>query len=253
MKEGNNMKTINTATTENARLNISAGNSKTGLIPYFSTNPGAGYITITNPKSEHYGKAVGNMPGTCGGVCAGCGNVEPGKKCPCYAINDYKRHNNTCGKSWNENTYLAMKEPAKLKAALNAWLALNEPRYFRIHESGEFFNYRYFLLWIDVIRENPETKFYFYTKHSDFLKRYADEFGDLPGNVAALVSIWHDTVENFTGAAEFIYDDHTEEYVKYIPHCPAVDFNGHKTGITCAQCKMCMNAKPGDKIAVYAH
>lgn len=241
------MNTINIATAENARLNISTGNSKTGLIPYFSTNPGAGYITIDGPKSKHYGERVGNMPGTCGGVCAGCMNNG------CYAVRDFKKNNTTCGKSWNENTYLAMCEPARLKAALNAWIALNEPRYFRIHESGEFFNYRYFLLWIDVIRENPATKFYFYTKHSDFLKRYHDENGALPENVAAIVSIWHDTVENFTGAAEFIYDDHTEEYVKYIKHCPAVDYNGHKTGVTCAQCKMCMNAKPGDKIAVHAH
>lgn len=246
-------KFINIATAASARLHIIVGNSKVGTIPYFSINPGQGFLLIESPASKHYGEYVGNMPGSCAGVCQGCGNVEPGKKCPCYAINDCKRHNNSAGLACNDNTYLAMREPARLADEINAWLAANEPRYFRIHEAGEFFSYRYFLLWIEIIRNNPETRFYFYTKHSDYLARYAAEYGELPGNLAALVSIWHDTVSNPTGAAEFIYDDGTEEYVKYIRHCPAVDANGHKTGVTCAQCKMCMRAKPGDKIAVYAH
>lgn len=239
-------KFINVATAATARLHIIAGNSKTGLIPYFSINPGQGFLMIENPKSKHYGECVGNMPGTCAGVCNGCQG-------DCYACRDCKRHNNSAGQACNDNTYLAMREPARLAEMLRAWLNLNEPRYFRIHEAGEFFSYRYFLMWIEIIKATPETRFYFYTKHSDFLKRYSDECGELPGNCSALVSIWHDTVENPTGAAEFIYDDGSEEYVKYIKHCPAVDANGRKTGVTCAKCKMCMNAKPGDKIAVYAH
>lgn len=240
------MKYINEANHENAALHVSTGNRKTGLLPYFSINPGEGYAIIANPKSKHAGHAVGNMPGTCGGVCSGCEKH-------CYAKRDYMLHNNSAGRSWNENTYLAMKEPARLKELLNAWIALNEPRYFRIHEAGEFFNFRYFLLWGEVARENPATIFYAYTKHSDFLKRYTDEYGELPANLVILVSIWKDTVENFTGAPEFIYDDGTEESVKYVTHCPAVTPEGKQTGVTCIQCKKCMRAKPGDKIAVYAH
>lgn len=240
------MKFINVATTESARLHVIPGNAKTGLIPYFSTNPGEGYTIIESPDSKHYGEAVGNMPGTCGGVCSGCQNA-------CYARRDFKLHNNTTGAACNDNTYLAMREPARLKEELNRWLSIHEPRYFRIHESGEFFNYRYFLLWVEIASENPGTVFYTYTKHSDFLRRYQEEAGALPINLIILVSIWRDTVENFTCGPEFIYDDGEEEYVKYIKHCPAVDVKGKKTGVTCSQCKMCMTARPGDRIAVYAH
>lgn len=237
---------INIATVDNAKLYISNGNSKTGNIPYFSTNPGAGFMMITGEKSKHYGEFVGNMPGTCAGVCDGCEGC-------CYAVRDYKKNMTTAGKAWNSNTYLAMREPARLKAELLNWLEINEPRYFRIHESGEFFSYNYFLMWVEIAQNNPFTIFYTYTKHSEFIERYERETGPLPVNLVILVSIWHDTVKNYTDAPEFIYDDGTEEYVKYIDHCPAVDANGHKTGITCRQCKKCMRAKKGDKIAVYAH
>lgn len=246
------MKFINTATADTVTLHISRGNSKCN-VPYFSTNPGAGFLTITGEKATHKGETVGNMPGTCGGVCQGCGIQPDGKNGGCYGIRDCMRFPGSTGKACNDNTYLAMKEPAKLAALLNAWLAINEPRYFRIHEAGEFFSFRYFCMWVDVIKNNPGTRFYFYTKHSDFLARYAAEYGELPANCSALVSIWHDTVANPTGAAEFVYDDGTEEYARYLPHCPAVDANGKKTGVTCMECKRCMNAKPGDRIAVYAH
>ena len=45
----------------------------------------------------------------------------------------------------------------------------------------------------------------------------------------------------------------TEEYLKNIFHCPAIDKNGHETGVTCASCKRCFSVKNGDKTAVYKH
>lgn len=236
---------INVATAETATLHISNGNTKCN-VPYFSINPGDGFAVITGKTAKHRGKTVGNMPGTCHGVCSGCGT--PG--C-CYALRDFLRFNNTNGKAWNDNTFLAM--TGRLFKLLDSWFELNEPRYFRIHESGEFFNYGYFLDWMRFIEEHPDTRFYFYTKHDDYFIRYISTMGYLPDNCSGLISIWRDTVKNTMGMAEFIYDDGSDPEVKKIWHCPAVNPDGSKTGVTCKECKRCMFAQPGDKIAVYPH
>ena len=44
-----------------------------------------------------------------------------------------------------------------------------------------------------------------------------------------------------------------DKTLEKVYHCPAVDKNGHETGVTCAKCKRCIVAKRGEKTAVYAH
>lgn len=62
---------------------------------------------------------------------------------------------------------------------------------FRIHESGDFYNEKYFQAWLKVIVEFPEIQFLAFTK-STFVKKYLDV---LPDNLQLFYSVWPDTVK----------------------------------------------------------
>ena len=227
------------------RLHVSRGNVKTGAIPSFNLVPGDGYEVT---RDGHY---IAPVFGTCKGVCDGC-------KSSCYARRIYRMQRPTIVRAWAENTLLARLYPFEFQTLMRAWLKENEPRYFRLHVSGEFDNWTYFKIWVNIARWCRGTIFYTYTKRTDFLERYERDYGRLPDNFVIQVSMWHDTVENPTGAPAFIYDDGTED-LEHIPHCPAVakpkkpGTLGHKTGVTCQQCKRCMKVGKGAMTAVYAH
>ena len=150
------------------------------------------------------------------GSCAGCCS---GCKTDCYAVKDAKRHHTTVIKSQGGNTLLARYDRERFFADVQRFIDYNMVAAIRIHSSGEFLSYAYFTGWIDLIKRNPDIKNY-----------------DNPYNLQ-----------------EFIYDDGTEPELENVLHCPAVDEKGRKTGMTCAACKLCISAKPGQKIAVYAH
>jgi len=48
----------------------------------------------------------------------------------------------------------------------------------RIHVSGDFFNKDYFLAWLEVSKNNPSIKFYFYTKMVRYVWEYKKFFPD---------------------------------------------------------------------------
>jgi hypothetical protein len=168
-------------------------------------------------------------------------------------MSDAKRYHNTVIKSQGENTLLARFDRPRLFADIQRFIDYNMIAAMRIHSSGEFLSYAYFLDWIELIKRNPDIKFYCYTKRFNFIERYLESGGVFPDNFAVNVSIWHKNYSNPRGLAEFIYDDGSEPELENVLHCPAVDANGRKTGMTCAACRLCINAKPGQRIAVYAH
>lgn len=226
---------------ESVRVNIVNGNSKLGKGIYaVNLLPGDSALTLAN------GTQLTNVTGSCAGCCSGC-------KSACYAINDTKRYHNTCVKSQGENTLLARFDRPRFFADVQRFIDNNMVAAIRIHSSGEFLNYEYFCGWVELIRNNPDVKFYCYTKRFNFVERFIESGGEIPANFALNMSIWHKNYNNPHGLAEFIYDDGSEPELASVPHCPAVDENGHKTGMTCAACKKCINAKPGQRIAVYAH
>ena len=82
------------------------------------------------------------------------------------------------------------------------------------------------------------------------------------------LSEWHGNIEKFINTEVqpscqdkvrdlfnslniFFYDDNTDDRFVGAAHCPAIDRDGHETGVTCAQCRRCM--KHGSKTAVYSH
>lgn len=226
------------------RLHISDGNTKTGAIPNYSTLPTGGIVRRKD------GTPVTGEYGTCAGVCNGCAGA-------CYAVRAL-RYTGTA-RAWSENTTLIRENPLAIVRDVSAYLdkKRTRPALFRFHVGGEFMPSDAGLMELRSLailaRKYPETVFFGYTKRSALLLRYKGIYGDMPQNLRVLVSMWNGTVTNYTNAPMFHYDDGTDETLQGMRHCPAVDRNGRKTGVSCAACRMCATAKDGDNIAVYAH
>ena len=128
----------------------------------------------------------------------------------------------------------------------------------RFHSSGEIPNYNYLERLIKFAAGHPAIRIYTYTKRYSFLEKYVASHGDsiekaIPGNLVINVSIWHNNYNNPYNFPTFEYDDGSDPELASVAHCPAVDKDGNKTGITCANCKHCIYAMPGQRKAVYAH
>jgi len=226
------------------KAHISTSNEKTGL-PSFNLLAGA----MDTPYTGYTPKACekDGTTGTCNGTCPGCYALRMTRYTACY-------------ENYRENTKIALSGDFEtIKKTVAAFLWENEPRRFRIHDSGDFPSLSYMEMWDAISKENPETVFYCYTKRIDLLKAFTEKHGRRPAFVVS-VSTWAGICEESDLIAagvedlpRFEYDDGTRPELANIPHCPAVDKSGKRTGITCAQCKHCSNAKNGEKWAVYAH
>lgn len=224
---------------------VSKGNGKLGNIPGINLLPGN--KPLTNSKGVPYT----NISGTCGKHCALCLKA-------CYAVRYMKYHHNSTVKGYATNTYMMRNEPEKFLAQIKEYCDKNIVKYFRYHTSGEIESVEQLELYARICREIPDVIFYIYTKSFDILTEWLNKGNDIPENFVINLSEWHGNLKEYAGSAMldlcniFAYDDKdSDQSVKSLPHCPAVDKDGHETGITCAKCRMCM--KRGTKIAVYSH
>jgi hypothetical protein len=64
--------------------------------------------------------------------------------------------------------------------------------YFRIHESGDFYNPTYFRKWLTIIKTFPEITFLAFTKSGKIINKW---LFSLPVNLRLYQSIWPDTDE----------------------------------------------------------
>lgn len=141
----------------------------------------------------------------------GKGNAKLGKKvftfslpagwtCPnaldCLAKSDEKTGKITDGKKMRFRCFAASAEaiyPAVRKSRWKNFRLLKEAEnmakliqsslpkkaeIIRIHVSGDFFNADYFRAWLHVATNNPNVKFYFYTKMVLLVKKYRQFFPD---------------------------------------------------------------------------
>lgn len=241
-------RTIEIEKTYRGPAHISVNNSKTG-VPSFNLLAGG-----SNEKYSGYipAAARADLLNTCG-TC-GCNN------CPgCYAkrLTRYPAVFN----NYAENTLLTLTTAGRqiIYDTVADYVKMNYPRFFRIHDSGDFNSLEYLTMWDRIAEEFPDTIFYCYTKRLDLMEEFKKINGRDPLFKFQL-STWPGICElqdiidaGFEGAPLFEYDDGTREELKNRPHCPAVDKNGNRTGIKCSQCRHCMRCKPGDIWAVYAH
>ena len=235
-------------------VSISSRNNKVGNIPQFNTLPGNGLLTLAN------GQLLTNIEGTCGSYCEGC-------KKTCYAIRCAIRHHNSVIPAWAKNTAILRNDPEKVKKEIKEYCNKNIVKYFRFHTSGELESIEQLRLYCEICEENSDIVFYMYTKRFDLLAEYFVTMKNrVPGNFIINLSEWHGNVHEFVAKRNskeiadffsslnvFSYDDHTPEsiYAKDLTHCPAINVNGHETGITCAQCRRCM--RKGSRTAVHKH
>ena len=221
----------------NNRVHVTGGNTKIGGIYNISLLPSNEPLTLKN------GTVLTNIKGTCGGCCDGCKNA-------CYAVNSCIYHHNSVIPAWGDNTILAREDMAEFFHQLDDIFSKNIIGVFRWHVGGEFFSENYMENVYKFCANHPDTKFYVYTKRFEWVEQL-DSIK--PSNLVVNVSIWHNNYDNPLNYPEFIYDDGNDKEVSALRHCPAVDKDGHETGITCAQCRRCFTAPKGDRIAVYAH
>lgn len=231
---------------------ISVSNTKTGT-PSFNTLAGNGIYNGCTPATDAAREkiaAAGICPGELCGTCA--------YNCPgCYA-KKMTRYTDVYI-NMAVNTIIARENPDAIRDAVRAFCLLNEPRRFRIHDSGDFFSLEYVELWDAIANDNPETVFYTYTKRIDLIRDFSEKHGRRPAFVIQL-STWSGICElddiraaGLDDLPRFEYDDGSRPELAAVPHCPAVDKDGKRTGITCNMCKHCSRAKSGDVWAVYAH
>lgn len=228
--------------TSDTHIHVTEGNEKLGKGVYnYSLLPGDEPLKLKN------GIQVTNICGTCNGCCEFCKNK-------CYAVKAALVHHNVVIKAWGENTMLAREDMETFFNELQIFINRNEVSVMRVHVGGEFFSYDYMYRTMLFIDKNRDIDFYFYTKRYEWLEAVEDAFnGKLPENVHPWVSECHFNYDNPRGFAEFHWDDGTDPRLEKMFHCPAVNKQGHETGVTCSMCKRCRNGKKGDKIAVYEH
>lgn len=220
------------------RIHITGGNKKIGKGVF-----NISLLPSDEPLTKKDGTVLTNIKGTCGGCCEGC-------KGSCYAVNSCVYHHNSVIPAWGENTLLARENMDEFFHQFDTFFAENIVSVFRWHVGGEFFSKEYMEAVYEFCARHEDVKFYAYTKRFQWL----EELDSVkPSNLVVNVSIWHNNYNNPLGYPTFIYDDGTDEAVSSLPHCPAVDKDGHETGVTCAKCRRCFTAKNGNNIAVYAH
>lgn len=224
-------------------VSLVKGNSKLGKKVFaFNLMPGDKPIS-TKDKGE-----LTNVWGTCVGCCDGCQNH-------CYAVRDTRRHHNKVIPSVGKNTVIMRHDMDKGFKQIKEALIKNKAKVLRLHSSGEIMNYDYLLHMVKLAVEMPDVLFYFYTKRFAFMEQYLKECGALPENLVCNISEWKGNTEGYQldGLNKFVYDDGTDPKVAKLAHCPAVDKQGKKTGVTCSQCQRCFSGNKGIVTAVYDH
>ena len=228
-------------------VHISSGNGKIGHIWNVSTVPGD---ALNAPSVTRDGKQVRitDVPGTCGGVCKDCHNF-------CYAFDSIRQHHNACAPSWSENTLLYRKDVDRfMKEIDDAITEKNSKRRgkkveeFRINVSGELESYRSFLLWIELAKKHPETRFGIYTKRFSWVVDYLKANNKFPENFFVNASEWNHNIDSLKPQIEgktniFAYCDSLAEAQEYLDKgykmCKAIDYRGRHTGIKCDECGYC--------------
>ena len=265
-----------TITLQDAKVSLSFGNSKIGMMINFSTLPGDENHLLTAK-----GELLTDIPGTCCGKCDACFNN-------CYAVNSARLHHNACIPSWAKNTLMLREMPDELFNQIDQEIRrvnkkfyqtgnLKDLKYksFRIHVSGEFLSLSELEHWNDLAKAHPELKFGVYSKNEKVLLEFFKKHGQTADNLCVNVSEWHNIMTDLRSELDklgviynvFEYDDSNrswctlndseKERLAGEQHCPAVGKDGHHVKVngvdlTCDMCGRCYR-KTGKVTAVYDH
>lgn len=101
----------------------------------------------------------------------------------CYAASDEVKYPNLRNRNWSNLKLLqSMRSKEEIYNLLDKSFKYNfghsSPRFFRIHESGDFYSQTYFDAWLDYAKDHPETIFYAFTTSLNFWVKRLDEIPD---------------------------------------------------------------------------
>lgn len=177
----------------------------------------------TLPTNKMYNGTINgkdyNIHGTCPCHCNGC-----------YATKGCYNYQSTID-SMIKKTWLSINATDYVERAINAQIKADKIKIVRIHASGDFINVEYVDMWKRIIKSNPNTKFWTYTKRTEFENAF-DSFD----NANIVKSIIPNVGINF-GHCDYIiktyFDLKNAGIDCYICKC-GIDKNQH-----CTNCKSC--------------
>jgi hypothetical protein len=181
-------------------------------------------FTLSNGNSKLIDTLIFNLPAkiTCPGATRQCAAM-------CYAVKAERMYT-TARDSRQRNLDLVRDNPdwhtdfiTQLDSKLQRSRKVFE--YFRIHESGDFFNQAYVDSWVTIARHFPELKFLAYTKSHHL--NFAD-LQSLP-NVTLRYSVWEDTKKFRDDMPLAVMDGIVSDRPTH--HC--------KPGDKCGPCRYC--------------
>lgn len=145
------------------KCRISDKNTKMGEIPSFSLMPVRTCV----------GAVKGKCPCAVDGYCYILQNLKPSER-----------------ENYEDNTALAENDLDELERELMEYFGyVNAPRLFRIHVAGDFFSVTYARMWYRIIKANPGTYFFGFTKSFDIVREVP--FYEL-SNYNLVLSEWDD-------------------------------------------------------------
>lgn len=203
-----------------AKISISHGNKKMGLIPSVSLPA----IVTCNAAAP----------------CA-----RPGSLCYAQGMERNLLHNSVI-KSYYKNLLLWMTDPASYFMQVKAAAAVSA--FFRYHVSGDIPGPEYFQYMIDAARDIPHCQFLAFTKQYKIVNNYIDAGGIIPDNLHVIYSSWFNWKCN---------NPHNLPVCEIVKDISTVPDNVYKCGGSCSNCCAaragCFLAKNGDIIAIQEH
>lgn len=128
----------------------------------------------------------------------------------CYAASDEVKYPNLRSRNWSNYKLLqAMKTKDEIykliEKSFDYHFGHNPPRYFRIHESGDFYGQTYFDAWLDYTKNHPETIFYAFTTSVNL---WVKRLKDIPDNFRLTASRG--------GKQDHLIDKHNLRYMEIV-------------------------------------
>ncbi len=192
------------------------------------------YISTGNRKLEKSSRLflIWNIPAE-----ASCPGSTPLCRKYCYAKKAERLYRGV--RKCREENMAASRRPNFVSEIISLIEKIGPRPYFRIHESGDFYDQRYLNAWADIARQFPDTIFLAYTQsfHLEFL--------NIPENMVIRYSVWPDTDISllpdgplaFVGDSRFLMPDRYDKAVQCSKKC--------------ADCLFCWNSRLDVRFAIH--
>ena len=125
------------------------------------------------------------------------------------------------------------------------WLSKKQLKYFRIHESGDFYNQDYLDIWCGIAKLFPEINFLAYTQ------MYKLDYSLKPDNLIIYWTVWPDSKDvPDTGLKAYVIDDGSNKINNYKTD-GLICKKGHGNNLTCDKCLYCFKGKGNVRFRIH--